>query len=423
MKSLRALLGSGGALMALACAGGVDTGDTGDSGLLVDSGETGESGDSGLLVDSGETGESGDTGGDTAPQLAEHCGTVSEAQTWAAADGPHYVTCDVKVREGGVLTVEAGAEVYFVSSAALTIGDSGRGGLVVEGTESAPVVFAPDPSTADSWGGVTISDEAADISLSNLTLRAAGTDRRPALEIQDVEVALEGLVIEGAADVGLELNKAARLAAGSAGITVSGAQIPIRLPAAALGELAGVTASGNAVDAVQVSEGSVSESLTWPALDVPYWVDDDIQVEGIADAPAVLTIEGGAELAFDGSRGLYVARSGGASGLLIEGGAASLVVLRPWEAETAGAWDGVGIYDAAVDGSVVIDGAEIRYGGDGLKGNLHLQSVAASLDNLTLSGSEEWGLYVDPASIDLPTLGDISYEDNASGDYNLEAEE
>jgi len=365
-----------------------------------------------------------DTGLDTGAgdAVTEHCGTITGDEAWTLEDSPHYVTCDVRVRDGGALTIGEGVEVYFSAASGLTVGDSGLGTLVVAGHEGGAVLFAADPETATTWDGVSVKGEAGLVQLEGLTILGGGATSRAALTIDDAEVTLTDVTIEDPANVGLEIEGDGRLSGDSAGLTVTGAQIPIQLPLSAAGELPAVTLTGNTSDVVQITNGAISASVTLPAVGVPYWVDDDVEVEGTASAPAVLTIEAGVELRFDGGKALYVSRRGGAGGLLIDA-SSSPVVMAPWEAETAGAWDGIGVYDAAIDSEVVLDGLEIHYGGDGLRGNLYIESVAASLDAITLSGSAQWGLYVEEDGPDFPSIGDVTYADNADGDYNLDIED
>jgi hypothetical protein len=91
--------------------------------------------------------------------------------------------------------------------------------------------------------------------------------------------------------------------------------------------------------------------------------------------------------------------------------------MLPWAANVAGAWSGVGIYDAAIDETLLLSHVEIGYaGGSALKGNLHVDDAAPSLTAVSLHNGLEWGLYL--AGEALPILEEVTFTNNVSGDCN-----
>ena len=171
-----------------------------------------------------------------------------------------------------------------------------------------------------------------------------------------------------------------------AGLAVSDSGLPVVLPPASVPSLptTGASFTGNTVNAVQVSgDAAVSESGTWPDPGVPYWLVDDVAVDGKADAPAIVTLSAGVDLLLDNNVGLYVGRNG-AAGFVVDGTAAAPVTMEPWSANTPGAWGGLGLYENTVAGGSRLSHLTIGYaGGTTLKGNLHLVDASPVLDTGT----------------------------------------
>lgn len=565
-------------------------------------------------ADGGDGGDGGGDGGSDDPNT--HCGTIEADEFWSSEDGQHRVTCDLKV-ERGTLTIAAGTEVIFDPGKVLVVGDASFGaGLVVEGTQSAPVVFRAESEDADpgTWDGVQIQAQAQDVRLNYLAVRNGGTAKRGGVFINGPKVAIDGLAISGSAGCGLTLEDGGRLAEGSrelvstgnaehaacvgvaeahtlplegteltgngidavllsgseltqavgwsdlgvpyvleanltlegtvaapavltlgAGVTLQmnqgkviqlakgggvaglvaqgteskpvvftafGSQqpgiwkginvfeatssealsfthtrveyagsgqdgaivvrgvpvtvdhlsveqsasaglvledgaifgagsthlslgqneIPLVLPAVAVGGLPteGLALSGNGEDIIKVAgDNALSASATWANHGLDYWIDDDIELDGTVDSPAVLTIEAGNRLQFSGNQGLYVAKGGGAAGLLIQGTEADPVRLGPREAEVRGSWSGISIHEAAISEQCVLVRFDLGYGGGrNTKGNLHLVGASPTIRYATLHNSEAYGLYVKDDAV-LPVLEEITYSENVSGPCNV----
>ena len=79
-------------------------------------------------------------------------------QTWTAEGSPYIVAGDITIREFETLTIEAGTQILFATTGPGGIGNLEvelivQGSLVVNGTATEPVTFAPAVA-GGSWGGI-----------------------------------------------------------------------------------------------------------------------------------------------------------------------------------------------------------------------------------------------------------------------------
>ncbi len=349
---------------------------------------------------------------------------ITEDVMWENLGVPYVITevVDIAGTAGAPagLTIGGGTTLLFERDRGLRFSRTGdASGFVVEGTAAQPVVFdALGADTAGFWRGISASSGAAEVSLHHLSISGAGGDGG-SLHVEDVDVLLDEVSIDLSAGAGLWLEGAARIHSDSAGLTVSGSELPVILPAAAVPTLpaSGLLLSGNLTDAIKVTgEAAVTESGTWADTGLPYWVAGDVEINGTAMTPAVVTFAPGVALLFGNDSSIFVGKTG-AAGLRAAGTAGEPVSMLPWSAFTAGAWGGIGIYDSAVDADVVFTHTEIGYaGGATMRGNVHIIDASPRLSDVRLHNSLEWGLYLGDGSSVL--LSNVAYENNAEGDCN-----
>jgi hypothetical protein len=304
----------------------------------------------------------------------------------------------------------------------------GASGLVAEGTEGSPVVFtAHGVTTAGYWDGLIARSgvEAGSFRLENVEILYSGGDAgyRSALDMEDLTASLVNVTVSGSEQAGIRLRSGAHLTPGSTGNVVTDCDVPLYVTAAGLGSVQTAFAdlTGNHEDYVHIGTDNndpVDTSTTWGPLGVPYWVDDDIEIDGTDAGAAVLTIEPGTSFYMADETALFVSKGTGPGGLQAIGTAAEPIVFLPAESNTAGAWDGIGLYEDAVSASCNLQYIEVGYGGGTqLRGNLHFEGVSPTVNHASIHDSGEYGIYVARGAA--PSLGaDITYADNASGDTN-----
>jgi PKD repeat protein len=135
--------------------------------------------------------------------------------------------------------------------------------------------------------------------------------------------------------------------------------------------------------------GYITEDETW--IDAVHLVTSDVYVDG-----ATLTIEPGAVVMFASGRGLYIGYTGGSSGatLLAEGSADKPITFTSSAAtKTPGDWDFIGFYDGASSVSSM-KYCMVEFGGgySDNYGSIHIESRSLSIENTTISYSENFGV-------------------------------
>jgi hypothetical protein len=346
-------------------------------------------------------------------------GDLAGSATWNALGVPYRVDDNIELDgsaiEPEVLTIAAGVTLRMGSGTAIELSpDGGASGLVVAGTEAAPVTLeGAVADTRGTWRGVVAQPGVETLQLAHATIRNAGTTSRAALDLSGVDATLEFVTIESAEGAGLAMHDGARLAAAGA-LAITDCRVPVEVDADGVGSLPAGNYTGNDDDVIVVSDGTLGESATWNDLGIPLRFDADLRVDGIAEAPAVLTLGAGIDLYFATDQGVFIGRDDGASALVAVGTAEAMITLAPWDAAIAGGWAGVVIGEAADDTTTTLSFVDIGYGGGNASyGNIDLRGASPTLSNLSIHDSYEYGIYVDDGA---PTISNVTYARNGSGD-------
>ncbi len=347
---------------------------------------------------------------------------LTASATWEDLGVPYVLadTVDVGGTAGdpAILTITEGAALEFERDKSLRFSRTGAASaLRAVGTTEAPISFAALGATsAGFWRGVEVYRGTSDVQLTNVSIASSG-GKTAALSVEDTPLLAQNLVIERSGTVGLKLEGESAFAEGSSGLAIRESELALVLPAAAVPTIpsAGLDFADNAVAAIQVAGVSaVAASGTWTDLGLPYWIDDDIDIDGTADRPALVTLNPGVTLLFGNNTGIFVGKKG-ASGLRVQGTAALPVTMEPWSANDPGAWAGVAIYDAVMDEEVVLEHLVIGYaGGSVLKGNLQVVDASPTVRAVSLHDSLEWGLYISGSGE--PVVSEVTYSGNGSGE-------
>lgn len=259
---------------------------------------------------------------------------IESDTTWDAAH-TYFVIGSLDV-QGVTLTIEAGTHVCLDAGSGsppmIDFRERSSGGgtsrLVVNGTAEAPVVF--EPATPESeWNNLTLSF-ASSASLSHLTLIGGGAGGAGVLRVDDNFVGpleAEEVHLVGTAGTMLALRNHDGLSTASSihldaqdpdvtDVAVEASLSGLATLSPSTLELGSLTAEARVV---RVTSGAVDVDTTIPGdLGATFLFRDDLVVQrpDAASPIPTLTIEAGAELAFDGTS-LQV---GSSSGLDAEGG-------------------------------------------------------------------------------------------------------
>ncbi|WP_197528683.1 lamin tail domain-containing protein [Aeoliella mucimassa] len=100
-------------------------------------------------------------------------GDITTPQHWTAANSPYFVTSDLVIRDGGVLTIDPGVSVFLGDNTGLTVAADGQ--LIAEGTADAHITFATNPNqNGSNWNGLTFEDTQLDNRLTYVDQHAGG---------------------------------------------------------------------------------------------------------------------------------------------------------------------------------------------------------------------------------------------------------
>jgi hypothetical protein len=226
---------------------------------------------------------------------------------------------------GGRLTLEAGAELFFASSAALFVGPAGE--LVATGTAESPVVLT---AAATAWPGVRVSSASSGNGLEGVEIDAVDGD---AVRVEGSgRLTIAASTVRDNAGAGLLMGDGTEVSV--TGSVFAGNAIPI---VAAITSVDGVGADNMLADNdkafVQVEGGTLAQDARWQALGVP------LRFTGVARIDAGLTLDPGivVEMPLDGQ--IVVSALGTFNA---EGTADAPVTLRGERAEV-GYWRGLSV--------------------------------------------------------------------------------
>ncbi len=96
---------------------------------------------------------------------------IAENTTW---QGSIVVKSPITVEEGNTLTIKPGTGIFFEEDAKLTV----NGNIVIEGSESFPIVFtsaSEEPQSAGYWKGIIIDNPSSEVSIQHAVFKDAVT--------------------------------------------------------------------------------------------------------------------------------------------------------------------------------------------------------------------------------------------------------
>ncbi len=230
---------------------------------------------------------------DPGPIIIEHCGEISGEELWEAS-ATHILTCDVTVT--GTLEIEPGAELYADRDTALRIQG---GSLLALGQSDAGILMASHEGfpLAGDWVGLV--GEEADVQLSWVTLRHAGSGG--ALILLDGGTAsMEQLILSNGISSGLRATgtRFDKIQV----IEVAYVPTPLELPWTAAEGLSHVFFQEVGLEAISLPEPTLTQAATLPEQDFPY-VSDGVTIQGggsLDVGPGALLQMGGDLLVEDG---------------------------------------------------------------------------------------------------------------------------
>jgi hypothetical protein len=332
---------------------------------------------------------------------------VTTTQTWPNLGIPYLMNGEIEIEGSAtpVVTIPAGSVYRFATGASLFVGYGAAGGLNVNGTTAAPVLFTADATTptAGHWEAINFASNASsNSSISNATIEYCGRNGfygAACLNIvgggsSGLSVALTNVKIRQSSGMGIQVMSGAKFGAGSTNVTVeNAANFPIAVDANSAGTLpTGGTFTNNTVNQVRILDSDVTTTQTWPNLGIPYLINDEVDIEGTATP--ILTLLPGTNVRFTSTGSLFVGY-GQAGGLQAVGTTAAPITFTANAASPApGHWEGLSF--ATLTTGTLLDHTVVEYGGKssfyGSANILIAKDVGAIVTNSVIRNSSGCGI-------------------------------
>jgi len=344
--------------------------------------------------------------------------TASGSMSWSkpqASDGstqPIRPDGNLTV-SGGSLLIAAGNRIEMPRNGQLSIVDSQ---LNVDGTAADPVVFQP-ASGADYWSRIRLRGSAGSgvSRISNALLDSAGSDPTQGPSTSRAAIAVESnagvpatptlvdTTIINSNGYGMTFADGTHCNGTCTGNVIEDSRFSgLRIFANFIGRfgpdnaLAGNNTSGTfGHEGVWVNGDVVDTTATWPAYDVPYVVQGNIELRQsyALDPIPVMTIEPGAELRFAEDRRLRVGEGNDAV-LDARGTSAEPIVFTSIDTATPVFWRGID-FNQGSDGSM-LDQVVVSYGGRSSDtGNVNFRSGSVvSIGVVSFTHSEDYAAVI-----------------------------
>lgn len=361
-------------------------------------------------------------------------GNVSDDAEWQHLDVPYRATGNITVGDGDspILTIDGGVQIGFERALSLTVGAPSFGDLIVDGSDD-PVVFTSAilPKNAGDWTGIVLGAGSSDFSIiegAEIAYAGYGTAilGGGGLSVFGGKATIDDAYIHHSLYSGI-LARGGQLAVTNSRLTDNGTigvlveqtgnlwdvfsdnvvtdngSFAASFPSSSLAFLDDSSEfTGNGKDFVQVSQGpAIDLSGTWPALDVPYYVRDNLLIESPL-APQI-TIADGVQMYFAAGTGLNVGASSYAD-LVIAGDRENGqgVLFASGTGAGPGSWAGLylGQFSSVrtkLRGFTVDDGGART----AQTGGVTLAFANASMSDCEITDSLHYGVYATQSNFDM----------------------
>jgi hypothetical protein len=306
--------------------------------------------------------------------------TVTQDSIWPAIDAPYVFPDGVTV--AAAVTVEGGNFLRFGQGTRLAVE---RGGSLDVGRDpdgARTLIFGMGDRNPGFWQGIEFASNDPANRLTNVFVRDGGADGWANVYVQNgARVAIEDSSLVASATYGLhaESNTELSVSSGNFGVNQQG---PMRIPLANLHQIEeNVVFADPDENRVVVTDEAVTDSVVWPALEVP------VHFAGNGRIRADVGVTPGSTFTFAQSSRLSV-EEGGSLGA--DAGPDTTITFRG-EADVPGFWDGIEFVSLNPDNH--LEHCEVANGGNGGWANVYVQSSGmATGENSTLRDSSTAGI-------------------------------
>lgn len=398
-----------------------------------------------------------------------HQGTIKpEGETWLAAESPHFIKGDflVEGKTSPVLTIEAGAKLYFEKGASIRIGKYAPGGIEVKGNATKKVLFTADSTSPQPgfWQGIHFYDQTlanASVIEGAIIEYAGGDGEWDGAIMADSEtpvaITLKDVEIRNSSCVALNLLTNARLSKDSTGLKITNTKAkngiggyPIQVTALASNSLPIGEYKDNDINAVHVwRDHQIKQDTTWKNIGIPYAIPADTRLEISNHNAPKFTIEPGTIVVLGKGSSIAVANWEQFGTIIADAGKTldkaaldtglknwqnwvqnpktnvpdtnKAIVFAPWSKSPApGAWNGITLGKGAGKGSV-LNGVVVAYGGGAnndwsaaIYAAADESEVAFALTNSLIKSSGTTAVQLESANVKFSSCVNNYFEDNTN---------
>jgi len=359
------------------------------------------------------------SGGTTPPPSASCAapavlpGTISAPTTLQA--GCYAPASDVTV--DSALTLRPGVTILMSAGSGIYV--SASGSLNAVGTSSQPIVVEGNGNHASGfWAGVDFSSASSANELTYVTVKDAGGPSDGDVYVYSgASVSITYSTIENSAGYGVYAQDGALLFPAFSGNKITGnVSGAMWIPAELMSSLDSATDySGNATDYVEVA-GAVqnASSVTWPALNVPYYASGDVTLQSdVVAAPGLM-------MAFGNNIGLYVGDGVTNAGSLSAVGTSSQPIVFMGHGSTSpGYWADINFDTSSAANELTY--VTVKGAGGPSDGDVYVYAFAgATVTNSTINDSAGYGICVQTnGAVTLDSPDSNSYINDPLGDVKL----
>jgi hypothetical protein len=280
--------------------------------------------------------------------------------------GCQYTVQDdgVYISQDATLSIEPGVEIEVDAGNEFIV--SADGTISAQGTEDEPIEFYGSTEQRGHWHGIEINSDDPDNELSHVNVANAGGGFAAIFmhRVDAAQATIRNCTVRASGAVGIAAERNGDLVDFRNNHIENAQGPPIHIHPAQLASLTGTTTFANNDEShvlvqpdMAYGGRAITEDGTWPALDLPYEVPGEIDIQSEID------IDPGATFQFQqgGPIRLFVSEGGQ---LVADASEGDPITLRGVE-NSPGSWGGLFIRTTADN---LLDNVVVRHGGGGYRG-------------------------------------------------------
>jgi len=357
------------------------------------------------MPDGGDAGPDGADAGEVVAcagieQMRSSCQALPERfdASTTLAKGCYLASKSPVIAAGVTLTLAPGVTILFAEDTGLAV-DADRS-LIAAGTAEEPICLTGDVAQRGSWKGLNFGrTEGADFKLDHVTIEYAGSTKsdseaaaiKAVSDSRAIRLSLTNTTIRESQGYGLYFVGSVEASAFENNVFTKNTLGPASVDSDVAGLLdAASDYTGNDVDEVYVRTNRIEKNGTWAAINVPYHLSDNlnVQVPWTVDAPNTLIM----------AEGAWISINGDEAALNAVGTATQLIVFTGAE-KVRGFWEGI-TFGGSNNAANELDYVTVEYAGStahnaygaGVAAEADSHGVTLSMSNTTIHECEGFGL-------------------------------